>query len=131
MTDRYCPCGRTTDGDASHQVSAALEQVVTGLPLGLATLGVVCSCCGQSLDEGAEVRAHAYRTAEAIRWSLTRCYCTKCGPSSITKPTVGTSEVFVAAQLAVVSIPSERQHSLCLSSPTLLSFSPPERGSGL
>jgi hypothetical protein len=131
MTDRYCLCGQTTGGDTPYQVSTAVEQVLTGLPLGVATLEVICSCCGRSLEEGTDVRIHAYRSAEAPRWSLTRWYCTKCGPSSITKPTVGTSEVFVAAQLAVVSIPSERQHSLCLSSPTLLSFSPPERGSGL
>lgn len=129
MTDGYRLCGRPTGGDTPHQVSTALEQVLTGLPLGLATLEVICSCCGRSLEEGTDVRVHAYRAAEVPRWSLTRCYCTECGPSSITKPTLGASEVLVAVQLAVVSNPSERRHSLCLLSPTLLSFSPLERGS--
>ena len=114
-----------SDCNVPRQVVSTPEQVLTGLPLGLATLEVVCSCCGQRLQEGSEVQVYAYRAAEAPRWNLTRCYCPACGPGTITTPTLGTTEALVVARLAVVSLPKEQRHSLCLSVPTLSSFSPP------
>lgn len=117
------------DSDTPRQVMSTPAQVLAGLPIGLATLEAICSCCGRGLGEGAEVEVYAYRAAEAPRWTVARCYCTECGPGMITTPTLGVTEALVAVQLAVVSRPAERRHSLCLSSPTLLSFSPPDRGS--
>jgi hypothetical protein len=112
-----------------RQVLSTPEQVLTGLPLGLATLEVLCSRCGRTLEEGAEIQVYAHRPAEAPRWSLTQCYCPDCGPGVVRRPTLGTTEVLVTAQLAVVSLPAEQRHSLCLASPALSSFSPPTRGS--
>jgi hypothetical protein len=117
-----------SDCNCPQQVVSTPSQVLTGLSLGLATREVVCNRCGQHLGEGSAVQVHAYRAAGAPRWSLTRCYCTACGPGAITTPTLGTTEALVMAQLAVVSLPDEQRHSLCLSSPTLLAFSPPTRG---
>jgi hypothetical protein len=131
VSDNYVhPWDRPDEYDPDcPQVVTTPEQVLTGLPLGRATLEALCDTCGTSMGEGADVFVYAYRAAEAPRWSLAGCYCATCAPSGIRKPTLGTTEVLVGAQLAVVSLPREQRHSLCVSTPTLRSFSPPTRGS--
>ena len=129
MIDECYSCDWSFDLDAPHQVQSTPEQVLRGVQLGLATLEVLCSGCGRTFEEGAEVEIYAYRAAGAPRWTVARCYCRECGPGLIRGPTLGTTEALVAAQLAVVSLPREQRHSLCVAEPSVTSFSPPTRGS--
>ncbi len=129
MIDECYSCDRSFDLDAPHQVQSTPEQMLTGAHLGLATLEVLCSGCGRTLEEGADVEIYAYRVAGAPRWTVARWYCRACGPGLIRGPTLGTTEALVAAQLAIVSLPPEQRYSLCVSEPSVTSFSPPTRGS--
>mgnify|MGYP006290700667 FL=1 len=129
MIDECYSCDRSFDLDAPHQVQSTPEQVLRGAHLGLATLVVRCTGCERTLEEGAEVEIYAYRAADAPRWTVARWYCRECGPGMIRGPTLGTTEALVAAQLAIVSLPPEQRHSLCVSEPSVTSFSPPTKGS--
>lgn len=54
-----------TTGESA--VVAPLEQLFTGLRVGLPTLEVQCSRCGTHLYEGETVSVYAYRTVETPR----------------------------------------------------------------
>ena len=115
--------GLQVNGDerstGEHAVVASLEQLFTGLHVGLPTLTVQCCRCDTQLSEGDEVSVYAYRTVETPRWHLARCRCTKCAPDDIATPTLGATEVRVSARLAVVSDTTAQQHRLCLAAPTV------------
>ena len=111
-----------------HAVVAPLEQLFTGLRVGLPSLEVRCCSCGTPLGEGDHVSVYAYRTVETPRWHLARCRCPDCAPDGITTPTLGTTEVRVSARLAVVSDVGTQQHRLCLAEPTVTAYAPPSTG---
>jgi hypothetical protein len=113
---------------AEYAVVAPLEQLFTGLRVGLPTLTVRCCACGTELGEGDTVSVYAYRTVETPRWHLARCRCPDCAPDDIAAPTLGTTEARVTARLAVVSDTATQQHRLCLAEPTITAVSSPSDG---
>jgi len=109
-------------------VVAPLEQLFTGLRVGLPTLTVQCCGCGAELREGEHVSVYAYRTVETPRWHLARCRCLDYAPSEIATPTLGATEARVRARLTVVSAVERQQHQLCLAEPTVTAVSSPRDG---
>jgi hypothetical protein len=109
-------------------VIAALEQLFSGLRVGLPTLTVHCCRCGTQLSEGDKVSVYAYRTVETPRWHLARCWCLDCASDEIEIPTLGATEVRVRARLAVVSDVDTQRHRLCLTEPVATVTSPPPEG---
>jgi|GEM_PF-1211055 len=111
-----------------HAVVAPLEQLFTGLRVGLPSLDVRCCSCGTQLGEGDRVSVYAYRTVETPRWHLARCRCPDCAPGEITTPTLGATEAHVSARLAVISDAGTQQHRLCLTEPVVVTSSSPKDG---
>ena len=111
-----------------HAVVAPLEQLFTGLRVGVPTLTVRCCACGSELGEGDTVSVYAYRTVEAPCWHLARCRCPDCAPDGIATPTLGATEARISARLAVVADVGVQQHRLCLAEPTVSAVSPPMEG---
>jgi hypothetical protein len=111
-----------------HAVVAALEQLFTGLRVGLPSLAVRCTECDTQLGDGDQVSVYAYRTVETARWHLARCRCPNCAPDDIATPTLGATECRVSARLAVVSDVGTQQHRLCLAEPTVVVVSQPQDG---
>jgi hypothetical protein len=108
-----------------HAVVAPLEQLFTGLGIGLPPLIVQCYRCGTPLGEGDSVSVYAYRTVETPRWHLARCRCLDCAPDGIEMPTLGATGARINARLAVVSDIGTQQHRLCLAEPDVVAFAPP------
>jgi hypothetical protein len=127
-TDGGLQITNTGSEDSEQAVVAPLEQLFTGLRVGLPTLTVQCCSCGAQLGEGDPVSVYAYRTVETPRWHLARCRCLDCAPDEITTPTLGVTEVHVTARLAVVSDTGTQQHRLCLIDPTIVTATPPADG---
>jgi hypothetical protein len=100
-----------------NAVVASLEQLFTGLRVGLPSLTVQCCWCGTELGVDNQVSVYAYRTVETPRWHLVRYRCLDCAPDGIETPTLGATEVCVRARLAVVSDAGTQQHRLCLADP--------------
>ena len=101
-TDGSLRGSRDRHSAGEHAVIAPLEQLFTGLRVGLSTLTVQCCACRAELGEGNIVPVSAYRTVEAPRWQLARCRYPVCGgrhPNTNPRHT----EVRLTAQLAVVS----------------------------
>lgn len=111
-----------------HAVVAAVEQLFTGLRVGLPSLEVRCSDCRTRLGDGESVSVYAYRTVETPRWHLARCHCPNCAPDDIAMPTLGATECRVSARLAVVSDAGTQHHRLCLAEPTVNAVSSPQDG---
>ena len=124
--DGLAVAGTATD-DGEHAVVATLEQLFTGLCVGMPSLEVQCCDCGTSLGEGDTISVYAYRTVETPRWHLTRCRCVECTPEDI-QPTHGTTEARVRARLGVVSDVGTQQHRLCLTTPEVVAFEAPTAG---
>lgn len=124
--------GLRVEGDenstSEHAVVAPLEQLFTGLRVGLPTLTVQCCACGTELGEGNTVSVYAYRTAETPHWHLARCRCPDCALETIETPTLGATEVRINAWLAVISDVKTQQHRLCLTEPTVSAVSSPRNG---
>ena len=120
----------TSNGDptSEHAVVAALEQLFTGLRVGLPSLEVRCTGCDTQLCEGDQISVYAYRTVETPRWHLARCRCTDCAPDAIVTPTLAATEAHISARLAVVSDSRTQQHRLCLTEPTMKAISSPQNG---
>ena len=118
------------DGDPTgdHAAVAALEQLFTGLRVGLPSLEVRCCSCATQLNEGDEVSVYTYRTVETPRWHLARCRCPDCAPDEIATPTLGATEARVNARLTVVSDTATQQHRLCLAELTIAGVSSPSDG---
>ena len=116
------------DSTGEHAAVAALEQLFTGLRVGLPSLEVRCCSCGTQLGEGDQVSVYAYRTVETPRWNLARCQCIDCAPGEIETPTLGATEVRLSARLAVVSDTATQQHRLCLAAPTVTAYAPASTG---
>jgi len=100
------------------------RQLLTGLQIGLANLRVQCTGCNRTMGEGDRVWVYAYRAAEDPEWTITRCFCPSCTDRQIETPTLGTSEVLVAARLNVRSLSGEQRHELCLTHVDPCAFSP-------
>jgi hypothetical protein len=113
---------------SEHAVVAAIEQLFTGLRMGLPSLKVRCCRCDTQLGEGDEVSVYAYRTVETPRWHLARCRCLDCAPDDIATPTLGATEVRISARLGVISDVGTQQHQLCLVEPAIIAVTPPEGG---
>ena len=118
----------TEDSTSEHAAVAALEQLFTGLRVGLPSLESRCTGCDTQLGEADQVSMYAYRTVETPRWHLARCRCTDCAPDDIATPTLGATECRVSARLAVVSDARTQQHRLCLTEPTITAVSSPSDG---
>jgi hypothetical protein len=114
--------------DSEYAVVAPLEQLFSGLRVGLPSLTVQCCRCGIPLGEGEHVSVYAYRTVETPRWHLARCRCLDCASEDITTPTLGATEVRVTARLGTVSDTRTQQHRLCLVEPDVATFAPPVYG---
>ena len=113
---------------SGYAVAASLQQLFTGLRVGLPSLTVHCCACGTELGEGDTVSVYAYRTVETPRWHLARCRCSECALDEIATPTLGVTEVHVTARLAVLSDVNRQQHRLCLADPTVTEVSSPQDG---
>jgi hypothetical protein len=119
--------GEPVEAD-DYAVVAPLEQLFTGLRVGIPTLTVQCCGCGTQLGEGDQVSVYAYRTVETPRWHLARCRCLDCAPDEIETPTLGATEVRVRARLTVVSDAGTQQHRLCLTDLTVTTHVLPNAG---
>jgi hypothetical protein len=126
-TDGGLQVSGTGDSTSEHAAVAALEQLFSGLRVGLPSLEVRCTGCDTQLGEGDQVSMYAYRTVETPRWHLARCRCLDCAPDEITTPTLGTTECRVTARLVVVSDAATQQHRLCLAEPTVSAISSPSQ----
>jgi hypothetical protein len=127
-TDDGLTIAGTGTEDSEQAVVAPLEQLFTGLRVGLPTLTVQCCCCGTQLGDGDQVSVYAYRTVETPRWHLARCRCLDCTPDEIETPTLGATEVRVNARLAVVSNAGTQKHYLCLVDPKVTGLWSPQDG---
>ncbi|WP_348611667.1 hypothetical protein [Halobaculum rarum] len=129
MNDDYVHPWDQPEAEGTHRtVQTTLHQTLTGLPVGLATLDVICSACKRAIQEGDHLWVYAYRAADDPEWLLTRCYCEACAVDEIETPTLGTSETLVEARLDVVAITSEQRHHLCLGAVDVRAFSPLTEG---
>jgi hypothetical protein len=117
-----------SEDSASPHLLADPAQLFAGMQVGLPSLVVVCSHCGDRLGEGDEVSVYAYRPAETTQWFLGRCCCLQCAPKQILTPTLGTAEYRLTARLAVVSDVTRQQQRLCLAEPTIRGFASPADG---
>jgi hypothetical protein len=122
-----CVAGEHIEPD-DHAVVAPLEQLFTGLRVGLPSLTVQCCRCGTQLGEDNQVSVYAYRTVETPRWHLARCRCLDCAPDGIETPTLSATEARVNARLAIVSDAGTQQHGLCLTEPTVTAVARPQDG---
>jgi ribosomal protein S27E len=127
-TDSGLQVAGDEDSTSEYAAVAALEQLFTGLRVGLPSLEVRCCSCGSQLGEGEQVSVYAYRTVETPRWHLARCRCPDCAPDTIETPALGATEVRLSARLAVVSDTATQQHRLCLAEPTVSTLSVPHHG---
>ena len=125
--DGLAVAGEATHG-SDHAVVAPVEQLFTGLRVGLPSLTVRCHRCDARLGEGECVSVYAYRTVETPEWHLAQCRCPSCAPDEITTPTLGATDVLLTARLAVVSAVDAQQHHLCLTAPTVTAVSRPQDG---
>lgn len=127
-TDGGLQIAGTGTEDSEHAVIAALEQLFTGLRVGLPSLTVHCCECDRQLGEGDDISVYAYRTVETPRWHLARCRCLECVPDEIATPTLGATEVRFNARLAVISDTGTQQHRLCLAEPDVMVVASPADG---
>jgi len=118
----------TRDPTSKHTVVATLEQLFTGLRVGLPSLEVRYTGCDTQLCEADQVSMYAYRTVETPRWHPARCRCTDCAPDDIATPTLGATECRVTAQSAVVADTLAQQYRLCLAGSTVSDISAPQDG---
>lgn len=91
---------------------AALEQVLTGIPIRRSALAIPCSDCDTALGEGDPVSVDSYRPVETPWWYLSRCRCPDCASDSVESPMLGIMGVRVDARLALVSDVESQQHWL-------------------
>ena len=115
-------------GTGESAVVAPLEQLFTGLRVGLPSLTVRCCAYKTELTEGETVSVYAYRTVETPRWHLARCRCLDCATEEIKTLTLGATEARLTARLAVVSDVETQQHRLCLAAPAITTVSAPQDG---
>lgn len=113
---------------ASQAITAGPAQLLTGLAVGLPTNRVVCVGCATQLTEGRAVTVYGYRKAECFEWDLRRYYCMDCGPTMISKPTLGVTELLAQAWLGSVALPRARTHRLCLTDVEIIAHSRPQEG---
>lgn len=113
------------------EVSATLEQVLTGLPMGQpgSTGKGQCHACGVPLRDGACVTVYVYQTAGNAEWKLPAVYCDGCHSSKIETPTLGATEAVISAFIGVAQYAARQTTRFILSNVTLEDVSPPSDGS--
>ncbi|WP_135855269.1 hypothetical protein [Halorussus salinus] len=110
-------------------VETDVEQVLTGLQVGLEGARGTCCCCGRDLHDGHCVTVYAYRTAGHDQWNLPRVYCRECNGGTLETPTLGTVEVVATAFLGVMQVASSQTTQLVLTGVEVEEYSLPEEGS--
>ncbi|MFC4451189.1 hypothetical protein [Halorussus aquaticus] len=111
------------------RVETDVEQVLTGLQVGLEGARGTCCWCGQELHDGHCVTVYAYRTAGHDEWNLPRIYCHDCNGGKIETPTLGTVEVVVTAFLGVMQVAASQTTRLVLTGVEVEEYSGPDDGS--
>ncbi len=131
MTDEGLRDRERPGDDGTHRgpVLASPTQVLTGLPVGLPNSPVICSRCGNDLEEGRAVTVYGYRVADRDEWDIRRCYCDDCAPCRLHVPTLGIAELLARAWLGTRTIPRTRTYRLCLTEVECLAYSLPSEGS--
>jgi len=107
------------------RVETDVEQVLTGLQVGLAGAKGTCCWCGRELHDGHCVTVYAYRTAGHDEWNLPRVYCRECNTGEIETPTLGTVEVVATAFLGVLQVAASQTTRLVLTGVELEEYSGP------
>ncbi|WP_135827273.1 hypothetical protein [Halorussus ruber] len=111
------------------RVETDVEQVLTGLQVGLNGAKGTCCCCGRELYDGHCVTVYAYRTAGHDEWNLPRVYCRDCNAGMLETPTLGTAEVVATAFLGVMQVAASQSTRLVLTGVELEEYSGPDEGS--
>ncbi|WP_135855200.1 hypothetical protein [Halorussus salinus] len=111
------------------RVETNVEQVLTGLQVGLAGAKGTCCCCGRELHDGHGVTVYAYRTAGHDQWNLPRVYCRECNSGEVETPTLGTNEVVATAFLGVMQVAAAQTTRLALTGVEVEEYSGPDKGS--
>ncbi|WP_135855239.1 hypothetical protein [Halorussus salinus] len=110
-------------------VETDIEQVLTGLQVGLDGAKGTCCCCGRDLHDGHRVTVYAYRTAGHDTWTLPRVYCHDCNGGQIETPTLGVTEIVATALLGVLQVASSQTAQLVLTGVEVEEYSRPDEGS--
>ncbi|WP_128478995.1 hypothetical protein [Halorussus pelagicus] len=117
------------DRDAEAvRVETDVEQVLSGLQVGLAGATGTCCWCGRDLHDGHCVTVYAYRTAGHDEWNLPRVYCRDCNGGTLETPTLGTAEVVATAFLGVLQVAASQSTRLVLTGVELEEYSAPDDG---
>ncbi|NEU58782.1 hypothetical protein [Halorussus sp. MSC15.2] len=106
-----------------------VEQVLTGLQVGLGGAKGTCCWCGRELHDGHCVTVYAYRTAGHDEWSLPRVYCRDCNGGKIETPTLGTTGVVATAFLGILQVAASQTTRLVLTGVEIEEYSGPDDGS--
>ncbi|WP_135855305.1 hypothetical protein [Halorussus salinus] len=116
------------DGE-TVRVETDIEQVLTGLQVGVDGARGTCCCCGRDLYDGHYVTVYAYRTAGHDQWNLPRAYCRECNGGNIEIPTLGTNEVVATTFLGVMQAAASQTTRLVLTGVEIEEYSGPDDGS--
>ncbi len=111
------------------RVETDVEQVLTGLQVGLDGARGTCCWCGRELYDGHYVTVYAYRTAGHDQWNLPRVYCRECNGGNIETPTLGTAEVVATAFLGVLQVAASQTTRLVLTGVEVEEYSGLDEGS--
>lgn len=117
------------EGTKTKVLRAMPDQLFTGHTVDRSTNALTCTGCQQRLHEGAPIWVAASRGVESTTWSVARCYCEACAPTTITIPTLGTREVLLQAWLGTISSARAQAHTPCLTDVACIASSPPAEGS--
>lgn len=108
-------------------ICASLVQLFSGFPLPAAGR-LICTGCSTELTEGSTVTVHASQCVDHHEWRLNRWYCAECAPTEITAPTLGCTDVLIAASLGALLLTHEQHHQLCLTAVNVVAVIPPDEG---
>ena len=120
-----------TELSSSKPVGAQItEQTLVGHPVGVGG-EAICVYCKDSITEGAECTAYAYRLAGESTLTVARLYCADCGRAEVRRPGRGCEEYIASAHLVTVSDVTTQTHHLALGGVSVVDHSPADDGGRL
>ena len=113
-------------------VETSPKAVLEGLAVGPCGK-VQCDRCHESVREGDRVGIYAYQMVECPEptWDLPMLACASCRRSDLGMPTLGATEVWAYARLAVTSDSATQSARLTICDPEIMQISPTANGGAL
>lgn len=111
---------------AAPTVEAYVEQVLTGLQIGVPGPHAHCCACGRTLHDGCTVTVYAYQQAGATDWNIPRVYCPECYDGKLKTATLGQTGVVATALLGIGQYAASQTTRFVLSEVELQKVSQPD-----